>query len=99
LFHEERRTERQTDITNLLLAFQKSSKAPEKFIHMSNYMLRSTLMAHLQICHRVTLHFVSQFVVSEPVPDQKTFHEIDRNKYSLVRSYINYICAQESSFI
>jgi hypothetical protein len=73
-------TDRQTDMTDLLLIFQKFSKAPEKFLHMSNYVLRSNLMVHLQICHRFILHFVLQFVASEPAPDLKTFHEIDRNK-------------------
>ena len=79
LFHVEGRTDRQSDMTNRLLAFGKFSKAPEKLTHISNYMLRSTLTDHLQICHWVQLHFVLQFVVSEPAADMKTFHDIDRN--------------------
>jgi hypothetical protein len=65
--------ERQSDMTDLLLAFRKFSIAPEKFIHVANYVLRSTLKVHLQICHRVTLYFVLQFIVPEHVPDLKTF--------------------------
>jgi len=67
-------------MTNRLLAFGKFSKAPEKLIHMSNYVLRSTVMDHIYICHRFQLHFVLKFVVSEPTPDLKTFYDIDRKK-------------------